>query len=187
LVTGLVLEAVRVEADGPGAVEDGELVVPFRGVRLLISTDQVLFPKCLETPVEGEQKVAQRVGVSLLLISLLYSGTPAGAMGCSPQRRFQKDRLLRRSSSDRKWMLSPTVSTSDLPFLSAGLNIRQRRRVRARGLQDSAEITVPSRLSSGVYPPILVVSNVSSPPVRCDFLLKKCILLATAIIRQTCE
>jgi hypothetical protein len=179
LVTGLVLEAVRVEADGPGAVEDGELVVPFRGVRLLISTDQVLFPKCLETPVEGEQKVAQRVGV--------YSGTPAGAMGCSPQRRFQKDRLLRRSSSDRKWMLSPTVSTSDLPFLSAGLNIRQRRRVRARGLQDSAEITVPSRLSSGVYPPILVVSNVSSPPVRCDFLLKKCILLATAIIRQTCE
>ena len=34
---------MRVEADGPSAVEDGELVVPFRGVRLLISTDQVLF------------------------------------------------------------------------------------------------------------------------------------------------
>jgi hypothetical protein len=68
LVTGLVLEAVRVETDGPGAVENGELVVPFRGVRLLITTDQVLFLKCLETLVEGEQNVAQRVGAFLPLI-----------------------------------------------------------------------------------------------------------------------
>jgi hypothetical protein len=81
LVTGLVLEAVRVEADGPGAVDDGELVVPFRGVRLLISTDQVLFLKCLETLVEGEQNVAQRVGAFLLLISLLYPGNPCGRYG----------------------------------------------------------------------------------------------------------
>jgi hypothetical protein len=69
-------------------------------------------------------------------------GSFAARMGCSPHTRFQKDRLLRRSSSDRKWTLSPTVSTSALPFLRACLSTRQRRRVRARGLQDSAEITV---------------------------------------------
>jgi hypothetical protein len=37
------------------------------------------------------------------------------------------------------------------------------------------------------YPPIFVAPNVSSLPVRCDFLLKDCILLGTAITRQTCE
>jgi|GEM_PF-3009730 hypothetical protein len=37
------------------------------------------------------------------------------------------------------------------------------------------------------YPPILVAPNVSSLPVRCGFLLHECILLATAIIRQTGE
>lgn len=57
-------------------------------------------------------------------------GELAGTMGCSPHGRFQKDRLLRRSFSERKSMLLPTVS--DLPFLRDCLKTPQPPRVGLR-------------------------------------------------------